>query len=51
MKQSPKKPLSAALVTALPHTAAYAISNVIFLNLLGRPFGEKLDRIKIKYGV
>lgn len=41
---------TAALVTALPHTLSYAISNVIFLNLLARPFGEKLDRIKIKYG-
>lgn len=42
---------AAALVAALPYTAAYAISNVIFLNLLGRPFGEKLDRVRIKYGV
>ena len=41
---------TAALVTALPHTLSYAISNVIFLNLLARPFGEKLDRIKITYG-
>jgi len=30
---------------------SYAVSNVIFLLLLGRPFGEKLERIKIKYGV
>ena len=42
---------TAALVAALPITAAYAISNVIFLNLLARPFGEKLARVKIKYGV
>lgn len=42
---------AAALLAALPHTAAYAVSNVIFLNLLGRPFGEKLDRVRIKYGV
>lgn len=41
---------TAALLTALPHTFSYAISNIIFLNLLARPFGEKLDRIKIKYG-
>ena len=40
----------AAMVTALPHTISYAISNVIFLNILARPFGEKLERIKIKYG-
>ena len=42
---------AAALVTALPFMASYAVSNVVFLLLLGRPFGEKLERIKIKYGV
>ena len=42
---------AAALAAALPITAAYAISNVVFLNLLARPFGEKLERVKIKYGV
>lgn len=41
---------TAAILTALPYTAMYAISNVIFLNLLARPFGEKLARVKIKYG-
>ncbi len=40
-----------AIVTALPFMVSYAISNVVFLLLLGRPFGEKLERIKIKYGV
>lgn len=40
----------AALVTALPYTIVYAVSNVIFLNLIARPFGRKLDRIKLKYG-
>jgi len=40
-----------ALVTAAPYMFSYAVSNVIFLLLLGRPFGEKLERIKIKYGV
>lgn len=40
-----------AIVTALPYTASYAISNVLFLTLLSKPFGEKLERIKIKYGV
>lgn len=40
-----------ALVTAAPYMLSYAVSNVIFLLLLGRPFGEKLERIKIKYGV
>ena len=41
----------AALATALPHTLLYAVSNVIFLAFLAKPFGEKLERVKIKYGV
>ena len=41
----------AAVVTALPHTALYSVSNVIFLFLIARPMGEKLTRIKTKYGV
>lgn len=40
----------AALAAALPFTIAYAVSNVIFLNIVARPFGEKLDRVRIKYG-
>ena len=40
-----------ALLTAAPYMLSYAVSNVIFLLLLGRPFGEKQERIKIKYGV
>ena len=41
----------AALVTALPHTLLYAVSNLIFLWLLAKPFGEKLERIRVKYGI
>ena len=41
----------AALATALPYMIGYAASNVIFLLVLGRPFGEKLQRVKLKYGV
>ncbi|MBE6664992.1 MAG: ECF transporter S component [Ruminococcaceae bacterium] len=41
----------AKLVTSLPHTVLYAVSNVIFLILFAKPFSEKLGRIKIKYGV
>lgn len=41
----------AAIITAAPHTAIYAISNVIFLHLLASPFGEKLERMKIKGGL
>ena len=40
-----------ALVTAIPYTLSYMISNVLFLAVLAKPFGEKLGRIKIKYGV
>ena len=42
---------AAALATALPYTIGYAVSNVVFLLVLGRPFGEKLQRVKLKYGV
>ncbi len=41
----------AALVTAIPHTCMYSISNFIFLWFLAKPFGEKLERIRIKYGL
>ena len=40
-----------AIVTALPHTVLYLVSNLLFLYLLAKPFGDKLNRIKIKYGV
>ena len=40
-----------AIATAIPYMIMYSVSNVIFLLLLGRPFGEKLERVKIKYGV
>ena len=41
----------AAFMTALPHTVLYSISNFIFLWFAAKPFGAKLERIKIKYGV
>lgn len=37
--------------TSLPITAVYAVSNVIFLLLLLKPIGKKLERIKTKYGL
>ena len=40
-----------AVVTAIPHTVIYAISNFVFLFLAAKPFGEKLERIRIKYGI
>lgn len=42
---------AAAITTALPYTALYAVSNIIFLLLLGKPIGSKLERIKSKYGL
>ena len=42
---------AAALVSAIPYTVSYAVSNVLFLYLLAPPIGEKLRRIKVKYGV
>lgn len=41
----------AALVSAIPHTVLYAVSNFVFLLLLAKPMGAKLARIKLKYGV
>ena len=42
---------AAAFVTALPHTLLYAASNLLFLWLLARPIGEKLERVRVKYGM
>ena len=41
----------AVMVTAAPTTAEYALSNVVFLLLLGKPLGEKLERMQKKYGL
>lgn len=41
----------AALWTAVPYTISYAFSNLLFLLLLAKPFGDKLGRIKLKYAV
>lgn len=41
----------AAIATAAPHTLLYAFSNVVFLWLMAKPFGDKLGRIKLKYGI
>ena len=40
-----------ALGTAIPYTVTYMISNVIFLLLMRKPIGEKLERIQIKHGI
>lgn len=41
----------AALWTAVPYTVTYAAANVLYLMLLARPMGKKLERVKLKYGV
>lgn len=40
-----------SLLTAVPYTVLYSVSNFIFLFFLGKPFGDKLERIRIKYGL
>lgn len=42
---------AAALVSALPFTVIYAVSNVIFLLILGKPIGKILERVQTKYGL
>ena len=42
---------SAAIISAVPFTLLYMASNVAFLLILHKPVGNKLKRIKIKYGV
>lgn len=41
----------AAIISAIPFTVEYAVSNVVFLLLLAKPIEEKLERIKRKYGL
>ena len=41
----------ASVISAIPHTILYAVSNFVFLYLLAKPFGSKFERIKLKYGV
>lgn len=36
------------LISSLPHTAIYAISNIIFLMLMYKPIGKKLERAEIR---
>ena len=40
----------ATMLTALPITLTYAVSNAVFLAVLARPIGKKLERVLIKYG-
>ena len=40
-----------ALMTSATYILLYAVSNFVFLYFLAKPFGDKLQRIKIKYGI
>lgn len=40
-----------ALISSFGYTVLYAVSNVIFLLILAKPIGTKLERIKDKYGI
>ena len=40
-----------AIVAAVPHTVMYSVSNCLFLWFLAKPIGEKLERVRVKYGV
>ncbi|MBQ5318501.1 MAG: ECF transporter S component [Oscillospiraceae bacterium] len=40
-----------AIITALPHTIMYSVSNCIFMWFMAKPLGEKLERVKIKYRI
>ncbi len=42
---------AALTVSALPVTMVYAVSNVVFLLILRKPLGKRLERLKTKYGV
>ena len=41
----------AALAATAPYTVTYCVSNVAFLLFLVKPIGDKLTRIRIKYGL
>lgn len=47
---SPKRYL-AIVLTALPMMGLYAISNLVFLFLLQKPLGKRMQRICVKYGL
>ena len=42
---------TAALLTSLPFTVLYAVSNGVFVWVLAKLVGEKLNRIRVKYGL
>ncbi len=38
-------------MSGIPVTVTYSVSNIIFLMLMQKPFGRKLERAKLKYGI
>lgn len=40
-----------AVISALPVTLKYIISNIVFLLILAPLFGSKIERLKTKYGI
>lgn len=51
MSMPTDKSLGATFISGLPVNAVLAVSTVITLALFSKPMGEKLDRIKVKYGM
>ncbi len=41
----------ALVATSLPIMVVYAVSNIIFLAILTKPFGRIFERLKTKYGI
>lgn len=41
----------AKVASSMPVTLVYAVSNVVFLLLITKPFGKVIERIKLKYGI
>lgn len=41
----------AVFMSGIPVTVTYSVSNIIFLMLMQKPFGRKLERAKLKYGI
>jgi len=39
------------IISALPVTIIYGVSNVVFLLILAKPLGKKIARIQLKYGL
>ena len=41
----------AAIASAAPVTAVYCVSNIVFLLVLNKPLGRRLERLRGKYGI